>query len=237
MPALNPTVWWWNAAVTTDYTRSWPFQMSSQGFCNFYKSDLVHKLGIKQEANFFPLHTVFACANYECKTQRAFREGLSETIWHPCVIYVSCLIIGPCRHGSVVNSGVCAPGPECRHPRLSNTDRTLSNLTQMHETSSSIGAPHAHPKKEQQTEQRRELFQAFPQPMGIILPKFVNQLWKSLSWTGVYVTQVKLLFNCAGKTWKSVTADASRWGLGVNGAGQVFEGHSNVPINVFTDGF
>lgn len=28
-----------------------------------------------------------------------------------------------------LNSKVCAPGPVCRHPRLSNTDGTLSNLT------------------------------------------------------------------------------------------------------------
>lgn len=28
-----------------------------------------------------------------------------------------------------------------------------------------------------------------------------------------------------------------RWGLGVNGAGQVVEGHSNITICLFTDGF
>lgn len=56
---------------------------------------------------FFFRHTVFASTN-ECKTQRAFREGLSETMWHPCVIHVSSLIIDLCHRGATIKQqGLC----------------------------------------------------------------------------------------------------------------------------------
>lgn len=152
---------------------SWPFQMPSQGFCNFCGNDLMHKWGNKQDASvcsFFFRHTVFACANKSkpsTPSGEACQKQCDILVWfmsHPWLLAFATVVLP-------LNSAFCAPGPACPHPRLSNTDGTLSNLTaarvQIHQASSGLGPPHANQKKEQKNRAKKGTFQAFPQPIGL----------------------------------------------------------------------
>lgn len=154
---------------TADCTRSWPFQTSSRGFCNFCRSDLVHKLGNKQDTNFFlfllsPYLHVPMNANPSAPSGKDCQKQCDILVWfmpHPWLLAFATAV-------APLNSDVYASGPACCHSRLSNSNGTLSKLKAACVDVWGV-LRHWHTarrSKKRTAEQRKQLFQAFSQPIG-----------------------------------------------------------------------